>query len=146
MFFIGIDPGKKGGIAVVLKDAPDVIRVFPYTDETLKEVCEMYSGECKAVIEQVHAMPRDSNKGAFNFGKSFGYILGVVEAHGIPYQLIPPQKWQAEFSIHSKEDSINVAKRLYPGINLLPTERSRKESDGMADAINIVEWGRRHMK
>ena len=146
MFFIGVDVGKRGAIGVIPKDDPTAYQVFPYSDEKLKEVCETYSGNCKAIVEQVHSFPRDSNQGAFNFGCSFGFVQGMLTAFGIPYQLVPPQKWQKEYSLGSKTDSIETAKRLFPGINLLPTERSRKESDGMSDAILICEYGRRHMK
>ncbi len=145
MFFLGIDPGKRGGLAVVKAD-PTVFQVFPYSDAKLKEICEVYGGEIKATVEQVHSMPRDSNQGAFSFGCSFGFIQGMLTAFGIPYQLVPPQKWQKEYSLGSKTDSVETAKRLFPGINLLPTERSRKESDGMSDAILIAEYGRRHMR
>lgn len=80
----------------------------------------------------------------FNFGKSAGFIEGVLQAYGIPYQLITPQKWKKEFSLgHSKEDSITVCKRLFPSVKLLPTDRCKKESDGMAEALLMAEYARR---
>jgi hypothetical protein len=38
---------------------------------------------------------------------------------------------------------VDVCKRLFPGVNLLPTERCRKESDGMAEATLLAEYARR---
>jgi hypothetical protein len=38
---------------------------------------------------------------------------------------------------------VEVAKRLFPGVNLLPSDRCRKESDGMSDALLICEYARR---
>ena len=81
----------------------------------------------------------------FSFGQSFGFILGVLTAYGIPYQLVPPRKWKAEFGLlHTeKQASVDVAKRLFPRVSLLPTERCRKESDGMSDAVLMAEYARR---
>ena len=42
-----------------------------------------------------------------------------------------------------KAASVREAKRLFPGVNLHATERSRVESDGLAEALLIAEWGRR---
>ena len=43
-----------------------------------------------------------------------------------------------------KNTSIDLCKRLFPDINLLATPRSRKPHDGMAEALLIAEYGRRH--
>lgn len=42
-----------------------------------------------------------------------------------------------------KAASVREAKRLFPGVNLHVSERSRVESDGLAEALLIAEWGRR---
>ena len=53
----------------------------------------------------------------FSFGKSAGFIEGVLHAFRIPYQLVPPQTWKKEFSLskQGKEKSVEVCKRLFPG-------------------------------
>lgn len=146
MFYIGIDPGKKGAIAIV-GQTPDSFQVMPYTEDKLKEVCEIYSGSCKVALENVHAMPGQGTVSMFNFGKGFGFILGMLTAYNIPYELVNPQKWKAEFSVTSdKNTSIEVCKRLFPGVNLYPTDRCKKESSDMAESLLICEWGRRHTK
>ncbi len=97
------------------------------------------------VLEKVHSMPQQGVKSTFNFGTSFGYIKGVLEAFGIPYQEVPPQAWKKEFNLigTDKKASIACAKRLFPNVNLLPTERSRVESDGMAESLLMAEYARR---
>ncbi len=146
MFYIGIDPGKKGAIAII-RPKPMVYQVIPYTDDKLKEICEIYSGSCKVAVENVHAMPNQGTVSMFNFGKSFGFILGMLKAFEIPYQLVSPQKWKAEYGVTSdKNTSIAVCKEIFPNANLYPTKRSRKESPDMAEALLIAEWGRKHMK
>ena len=145
MIYIGIDPGKKGGYAIIEQDAVDV---FPWNDQGFVDnmADAMNSGKCIAALEKVGAMPGQGVTSMFSFGQSFGFILGVLTAFGIPYQLVPPRKWKGEFGLLNteKQDSVAVAKRLFPGVSLLRTERCRKESDGMSDALLMAEYAHRH--
>lgn len=147
MIHIGIDPGKSGGIAVINDDAERTAETFPYSDEQLIEVCTAHRGETVAFVEKVGAMPGQGVTSMFNFGKSFGYILGVLEATETPYQLVSPQKWKNAYGLNSdKGRSCEVCRRLFPKVNLLRTAKCRKEHDGMAEALLIAEYGRRTAK
>lgn len=91
-------------------------------------------------------MPGQGVVSMFNFGKGFGWILGTLEAYSVSYELIRPQKWKKEFSVTSdKNTSIEVCKRLFPHVSLLPTERCKKDNDGMAEALLLAEYARRKM-
>ena len=146
MIYIGVDPGKKGGVAVIDGDGAEV---YAWDDQTFVNVmaATMNKGKCVAAVEKVGAMPGQGVTSMFSFGQSFGFILGVLTAFGIGYQLVPPTLWKREFGLlHTeKQASVDVAKRLFPGVSLLPTERCRKESDGMSDALLICEYARRKM-
>lgn len=147
MICIGIDPGKKGAYAAI---SGDDITVKPWNDvQFVQDMAAIKSVGAKAVaaVEKVGAMPGQGVTGMFNFGKSAGYIEGVLSALGIPYQLIPPATWKKEFSLIGKDKaaSVEVCKRLFPTVSLFPTERCRKESDGMADALCLAEYARRKM-
>lgn len=148
--WIGIDPGKKGGVAVIFRNE---VSVYPWDDtEFVKKMDEMRgranlgAEPIVAAVEKVGAMPGQGVTSMFSFGQSYGFILGVLTALGIPYQLVPPRKWKAEFGLlHTeKQASVDVAKRLFPNVSLLPTDRCRKESDGMSDALLMAEYARRH--
>ena len=144
MIYIGVDPGKNGGIAII--DSDGVI-AFPFSEERLlielDGIAQEY--ECICYLEHVHAMPKQGVSSTFNFGMNFGFIQGVLKAYGIPYELVTPQKWKKEFSCTSdKNTSIEVCKRLFPGVNLKATDRCRKDHDGLAEALLIAEYGRRH--
>ena len=145
MIYIGIDPGKKGSFGAIEEVG---IHVKPWVNALFIEYCrDIYRAGTKAVacVEKVGAMPGQGVTSMFNFGKSAGFIEGVLQAYGIPYQLITTQKWKKEFSLGpSKEDSITVCKRLFPSVKLLPTDRCKKESDGMAEALLMAEYARRH--
>ena len=143
MIYIGVDPGKNGGIAII--DSDGVI-AFPFSEERLlielDGIAQEY--ECICYLEHVHAMPKQGVSSTFNFGMNFGFIQGVLKAYKIPYELVTPQKWKKEFSCTSdKNTSIEVCKRLFPGVNLKATDRCRKDHDGMAEALLIAEYGRR---
>ena len=144
MIYIGVDPGKNGGIAVIDNDGAVA---FPFSEERLLIYLEgiAHEYECVCYLEHVHAMPKQGVSSTFNFGMNFGFIQGVLKAYGIPYELVTPQKWKKEFSCTSdKNTSIEVCKRLFPGVNLKATDRCRKDHDGIAEAFLIAEYGRRH--
>lgn len=91
-------------------------------------------------------MPGQGVVSMFNFGHNLGYIEGLLNAWDIPYQLVPPQTWKREFSLSSdKSKSIEVCQKLFPKVNLKATERSRKPSDGIAEAILMAEYARRKL-
>ena len=143
MIYIGIDPGKNGGIAFIGKQNYSII---PYSDEKLLYTCKtVKNSNVICYLEQVHAMPKQGVSSTFNFGVNYGFIQGVLKAYGIPYELVTPQKWKKEFSCTSdKNTSIEVCKRLFPNVNLKATDRCKKDHDGIAEALLIAEYGRRH--
>ena len=150
MIWIGIDPGQRGGYAIIdERKTGKIVRAYPWDDDLF--VVEMTAisnngGEVVAVVEKVGARPGQGTVSMFSFGQSFGYILGVLTGLIIPYQLVPPRKWKAEFSLtNDKGKSIEVCKRLFPDVDLKRTDRCRTESDGMAEALLIAEYARRHM-
>lgn len=150
MTYIGIDPGKNGGIAYIDKSE---IFVIPYSDDNLIDTCAkmvndtvLYDKSCVCVLEKVNAMPGQGVVSMFNFGQNFGFIQGALKASEIPFELVPPQKWKKEFSVTSdKNTSIEVCKRLFPNVNLKATERCKKDHDGMAEALLMAEYARRHL-
>ena len=141
---IGIDVGQKGGICCMSYSG---IQLMPYSDESLNKIttwCSLQDEHTIAYVEQVHAMPNQGGTSMFNFGKSFGYILGVLDACNIETKLVSPQKWKKEFNLDSdKQKSIDTAKKLFPDVNLFRTNRCKKEHDGMAESLLIAEYGRR---
>lgn len=149
MIYIGIDPGKNGGIACI-GDSKNNSQAYPYSDDvlinSLGSVCtQCLRNDVICYLEHVHAMPKQGVSSTFNFGMNFGFIQGVLKAYGIPYELVTPQKWKKEFSCTSdKNTSIEVCKRLFPNVNLKATDSCKKDHDGMAEALLIAEYGRRH--
>ena len=150
MVYIGIDPGKNGGIAFIetIFHKPNGVSVEVFDESRFVSLLKNLKNQeysCKCIVEHVHAMPKQGVSSTFNFGVNFGFIQGVLKAYNIPYELVTPQKWKKEFSCTSdKNTSIDVCKRLFPGVNLKATVRCKKDHDGMAEALLIAEYGRRH--
>lgn len=142
MTYIGIDPGKSGGLALIEEgisfavpfDEKSYIATLQTVDPTQSVVC----------LEHVHAMPKQGVTSMFSFGTNFGWIQGVLSAFGIPYELVTPQKWKKEFSITADKNlAVDVCKRLFPGVSLRRSERCTKEHDGMCEALLMAEYARR---
>ena len=146
MIYIGIDPGKSGAMAVIFGGMDETVLV-PFDEQEYTNILRNLAGQpMKACLEHVGAMPGQGVTSMFNFGQNFGYIKGLLEAFQIPYELVRPQKWKKEFSITGdKNSSIEVCKRLFPGVVLQRTERCRKDDDGLAEALLIAEYARRHL-
>ena len=147
--YIGIDPGKKGAMAILREDGSSII--YPFSEAGYKEVLADYSTEnfkCRArcCLEHVSAMPGNGSVSMFNFGENFGFIQGLLTAYEIPYELVRPQKWKKEFSITSdKNQAIDVCKRLFPNAILKRTERCKVDDSNFAEALLLGEYCRRHM-
>jgi len=151
MIWIGIDPGQKGGYAVIAKtETGQAVFAYPWDDSffamEMASLMQMKEHGIVAAVEKVGARPGQGTVSMFNFGKSAGYIEGVLSALGIPYQLVPPNKWKKEFSLigQDKQASIVTCRKLFPELDLKRTERCRTDNDGKAEATLLAEYARRH--
>lgn len=146
MIYIGIDPGKKGSYCSITEND---IEAFPWDDvsfiNNMKKLLET-GDECIACVEKVSAFSGEGRKAVFTFGTEFGFIQGVLQALGIPFQLVPPNVWKKSYSLVGKDKkaSIEVCQKLFPNLSLLPTVRSRVPSDGLAEAALLALYAKRH--
>lgn len=140
--WIGIDPGASGAIAVVFESG---MVCWIKNDSTeheladwLRDIAENF--DCFAIIEQVSAMPQQGVSSTFKFGRSFGFLIGLLTAFRIRYEAYRPQVWQKHMRCLTKGDknvSKSAAQRLWP---------STKITHANADALLIAEFGRQIRK
>jgi crossover junction endodeoxyribonuclease RuvC len=154
VIYIGIDPGKKGGIGIINNnprlllecniempldsaDEIDCIKIFQILNIFVSEV------DSFCIIEKAQSMPQQGVKSMFNYGRGYGELIAVLKILKIPYQEIQSQKWKKEFSLIKKDKkaSIAVAEKLFPEEKFY-TERGRA-MDGKAEALLIAEFARR---
>lgn len=150
MLAIGIDPGKSGALAVIYTDEnnqPFRIKVVPFDEANYRDIlATCVDSRVVCCLEKVGAMPGQGVVSMFSFGRNLGFIEGLLQANKVPYQLVPPQTWKKEFCLTSdKQSSIDVCKKLFPHTSLLASPRSRKDNDGMAEALLMAEYARRKL-
>jgi crossover junction endodeoxyribonuclease RuvC len=138
MIFIGLDPGASGAIACFIEDDIEVIKLTE-TEHDVAEWLHLHAGVGKsfALIEKVHAMPKQGVTSMFKFGQSYGFLRGLLRAYAIPFEEVTPQKWQKAMGCLSKGDK-NVTKSraqaLFPKLKI---------THATADALLIAEYCRR---
>lgn len=148
MIYLGIDPGKRGAVAYLMETERGwVENVHPIGDLPQLLHRLIRTGQpIRCCLEKVHAMPKQGVSSTFSFGVNFGWCKGLLEAHGVSYQEIPPERWKKEFGLNTdKQKSIAVCRQLFPEADLRPSERSRVDNDGMAEALLMAEYARRKL-
>lgn len=144
MIYLGIDPGKKGGIAwrctisgqqgaVIMPDTPKQVYVL------LSDLRTTY-GTITASVEHAQPMPKQGVSSVFSYGQHFGELIGVLTALNAKICLVKPAVWKKTLGLNSdKLTSILLAERLFPDVELVP-KGCRKPSDGIAEALLIMEY------
>lgn len=152
--YCGIDPGNKGAIAFVNDKGDACCIPMPVIKIKTKESIDGFAvkellldGKPLVVgLELVNAMPGQGVTSMFNFGKGSGLLEGILIGVSLPFELIRPQAWKKTMLSGTAKDkgaAIMKAKQLFPEVSLKRTERSRTDSDGMAEALLIAEYTRR---
>ena len=143
--FIGVDPGTSGGIAWIEDEASFGKQSFAKMSERevsslIKDLTYLSEQTPCAVIELVHSSPQMGVKSAFTFGRSYGFLRGVLAANHISYVEVRPQAWQKAMGCLTKGDknvTKSLAQQLYPGERI---------THATADALLLATYCRRHHK
>jgi hypothetical protein len=175
MIYVGMDPGKKGGV-VAIDDDGNIVESFPFpmigTEYDTVKMARMVSnltnlGDCFFCIEDVKTVAVGSKKSCFSFGEGKGILRGIISTIlvliGCKYELVKPQAWQKAIhtpsdciykprtpkqknpSLDPKKTSLMAAKRLFPGESFIAKGCSTIH-DGLIDAALIAEYLRRRVK
>jgi len=149
--YIGIDPGKIGGL-VALTPKGILSSTMPPTDRDIWDwLCLVLDNDYKllAVIEKVQGYigPRGGDapgSAMFNFGMNYGLLRMALTASGIPFEQVTPHKWQRALGIPSRKSAEGRtewknrlkqhAQQLFPEV---------KVTLAMADALLIALYCKR---
>ncbi len=103
-FYIGIDPGTTGGIVTLHQDhtVVDVCKTPSTIQDFINRLSPLKDCDCFAMVEKVHATPKQGVKSAFTFGYNVGVLHSVLATNQIPYELHTPQKWMKWYSMKKK--------------------------------------------
>lgn len=140
---IGIDPGQKGGIAILDRNGTCI--KYTKMPDTVKQtwlwlIDNLPDRQVQMIIERAQSMPRQGVTSMFTYGRHFGQFEAFACALSVPYIEVTPQKWKKYYNISSdKHTSIVACERLYPEVELI-LKGCRKPHDGIAEAVLIAGW------
>ena len=151
MIYLGIDPGKGGGLAALDRQGQMVLaHAMPETDwdffdgvRSLLRNAEMDNSTMVARLEFVRSSPQMGVVSAFTFGCGYGAIRMALLAAEIPFDQVVPRVWQKALGIlypkgatdtQKKNITKTRAQQLFPG---------QKITHATADALLIAEHCRR---
>lgn len=137
--YIGIDPGKSGGIGFVPEAGQAWSIKMPETDSDILDALQPSSDfDAFAVLEKVHCSPQQGVVSVWTFGVGYGALGMALLACKIPFNRVTPQAWQKAMSCLTGGDK-NVSKRraqeLFPYLKI---------THANADALLIAEYARRN--
>ena len=95
--YLAIDPGIKGGIALLDKNILSAYKCPPSVKEMSDLLYEITSEDTIAILEHVHSFPNQGVSSTFKFGNNFGQWQGILTSMCIPYIEVSPQKWMKMF-------------------------------------------------
>ena len=147
--FIGIDPGKNGGAAVIneMMDGEPVISFrCPKTpsDMALSLISTIPTNvsydNVLVLIEHVHAMPKNGVVSMFSFGQNLGHWEGILGAFELNVKYAGPRTWMGHYDCKpgmEKRDRKRylrgLAEELFPNI---------KMTFNISDALLIANYNK----
>lgn len=171
MSFISIDPGLKGalvlfsdqGLVLAYKPMP-VSKIETKTQQDNVKLAELLKNwkakysPIEAVIEE--PLVFHNKKGIYSVGtalRNVGRIEGILISLHLTVHTVTPKQWQSFYPPiepleslknwkldETKQQSLSYASNLFPQVSLLTSNRARKPSDGIADALLIGNfWAKR---
>lgn len=151
MIFIGIDPGKHGGVAVV-DEIGNVIAVdpIPETDSDLFELLFNHKAAADAdhdpvfaVLECVRSSPQMGVKSAFTFGCVYGAVKMALTAARIPCDEAVPRRWQPVVGVVYPPKATYTARKNISKARAQQVFPGHRITHATADALLIAEYCRR---
>lgn len=137
--FVGIDPGKTGGITSLRGDGKLVWSKFT----TWQEMKSFIDSEVRmsdsvfVALEDVHGFPGMHVKAVTTFMKNAGGWEALLEVMGVSHSLIPPTRWQKNVlgvfpKGESKPRALAFAQKYWPA------QQFRKAHSGPIDAALLA--------
>lgn len=144
--YLGIDPGKSGGLAVLFGKEVNCTKMPDTEGDVLHWIRANASFDSVCVIEKVSGYIGEGQPGStmFVFGQGYGGLRMALLACAIPFEEITPQRWQkaimqssrgkAETKTQWKNRCKARAQQIFPGV---------KVTLATADALLIALYCRR---
>ena len=142
--YIGIDPGKSGGLCVIEND---FVKAYPCPDN-MQDMAILFAmaistnktKEGVAYIEKVWARPNDAKGSIWKFAENYGAWKGIAAAYEVDLMAVAPQVWIKYYNTpkldktRRKRYLRDKAKVLHPSL--------KKVTLKTADAILIATYAK----
>jgi crossover junction endodeoxyribonuclease RuvC len=161
---LGVDPGVRGGLAIVsvgnisvgnggdgafpaiIVDAIDI----PVAGAGAKERVDVLAirdwivkhGPDLALIERAQALPRQGSSSGFKYGRAVGAIEAAIALCGVPLTIVEPAAWKKFYGLRGKDKELSRqrALQLFPAAHAL---LAHKKDHGRAEAMLVALFGAR---
>lgn len=150
-YYVGIDPGSKGAVAVLDKDGYPIYlkdvdkNVGTYWNIYYDTMCNPDGDEQSVAVEDVCGRPGQSCSANTTFMKLAGYaeFLGWMMSTD-EYVKVKPQIWKKHFGLilhgatkaDKKRASVELARKLFPSVE----DELLISKDGRSEALLIARY------
>lgn len=149
--FIGIDPGEKGGIAVLDKGSNvlDIVKMPVTPQDILQYISEWKDNDEYVVhcaLEDVgKGMPGQSSVATAKLARHCGHLEMVLLAKEVKTVYVTPKKWQKEYQLGSSKGYTKTQwkNKLKAKAQQLFPELGKKVTLAVSDALLIAEYCKR---
>ena len=147
--FIGIDPGKNGGAAVINEKVNEEPTITFRCPKTPREMAlslmstipvDVSYDDVLVLIEHVHAMPKNGVVSMFSFGQNLGHWEGILGAFELNVEYAGPRTWMGHYDCKPNMDKKErkrylrgLAEELFPNI---------KMTFNISDALLIANYNK----
>ena len=141
MIYLGVDPGRSSGaVAAIIDDEVRFIKLSETESDISLWIDDLvWENGVFAYLEQVAARPGQGVSSMFKFGQSYGFVRGLLVAHGVSFETVTPGVWQRKMGCLSggdKQVTKARAQELFP-------QYARAITNKTADALLLAEYCRR---
>ena len=154
---VGIDPGLKGGIAVLIETSKGVSLFGAWKMPLLAgkldkrkvisdilEASALADKKSNVTVCSERATPQPTNgaKSAFTSGANFAIFEIAAIVAELRYIDVHPTTWKKDMGLSDvKDDSIRLCQQLFPQFKI--PKGTKHYHDGIAEAILLAEYARR---
>ena len=147
--YIGLDPGKSGGVAFILENSLYTFKCPSTVHDMVDEInfCNKLGPEYEifAVVEKVWSFPGQGVRSVFTFGENYGTWLGILAPLKVPHKLVVPNKWMKHFGSMPKDKRKrknfikSLAQQLYPNSKITLSTSDAVMLAVYAKEIDLIE-------
>jgi Crossover junction endodeoxyribonuclease RuvC len=151
MRVLGVDPGVRGGLAIVndgeictLIDGIDIPTVGGAAKErvdvlAIRNWIKRHAPQF-AFIERAQALPKQGSSSGFKYGRATGSIEAAIILSEIPLEIVEPTVWKRYWRLpgKDKERARQKALELFPAAH---GALARKKDHGRAEAGLLALYG-----